>query len=790
MVIKIRDNGVLKTYQVATSSDLFQKLDTPDTTGTSGQILGLNSNLETEWVDKPTVPTVISALTNDAGFITNTVSNLANYYTTANTYSKTEVNNLISQIPKMDIEVVSSLPTTDISTTTIYLLSGGAETGNLYEEYLYVNDAWEKLGAQSITIPTPDWDATSGQAGYIANRTHYRTLGEIALVSNIEFPVSGYNTLNGANMVSNAPFVLVDGDTYKITIDGVDYEDTVYTSTNAKYPALGNVNSFDGTPVRDFPFGIVQVYNNDDYAVWQVYGNGKSQTGTIYGNGYTYTKLDNEYLNGKLITSGTGKNSEIFNSSNNIASGFYSHAEGYLTSVISDEGHAEGYSTQSKGVAGHAEGSGTIAYAAAHAEGTGTKATGGSSHAECMNTTASGSGSHAEGCNTTASSLYSHAEGSYTIAASTNQHVQGKYNVQDKTGTYAHIVGGGTSDSARSNIHTLDWSGNGVYAGKLTVGAAPTADMDVATKKYVDDNAGGADWEASSGESGYVANRTHYKEEGLEEVLKTSFYNSGYYRGYHEVQTNISPLVVGDEYTIEINGVQYTDTVYQSTGAKFPALGNVNRFDNTPVRDFPFGIVQVYNSGNYIVLQCYATGNTVLNGTIYKSGYSYTKLNNKYLDGKLIIQGTGGEFSEVFNSDTNIADGAYSHAEGYGTKAMGPYSHAAGCQTKANDWNSTAIGYGVIANRKSQFAFGEYNIPDVTGGSGARGQYIEVVGNGDYHTESNARTLDWSGNMWCAGTVSAGTTASPAAVTNDNDLTTKAYVDGLVGDIETLLAGI
>jgi len=121
---------------------------------------------------------------------------------------------------------------------------------------------------------------------------------------------------------------------------------------------------------------------------------------------------------------------------------------------------------------------------------------------------------------------------------------------------------------------------------------------------------------------------------------------------------------------------------------------------------------------------------------------------------------------------------------------MGPYSHAAGCQTKANDWNSTAIGYGVIANRKSQFAFGEYNIPDVTGGSGARGQYIEVVGNGDYHTESNARTLDWSGNMWCAGTVSAGTTASPAAVTNDNDLTTKAYVDGLVGDIETLLAGI
>ena len=491
MVIKLRDNGVLKTYQVATSSDLFQKLDTPDTTGTSGQILGLNSNLETEWVDKPTVPTVISALTNDAGFITNTVSNLTNYYTTANTYSKAEVNNLISQIPKMDIEVVSSLPTTDISTETIYLLSGGTESGNLYEEYLYVNDAWEKLGAQSITIPTPDWDATSEQAGYIENRTHYRTFGEIALVSNIEFPASGYNVLNGANMTSNAPFVLVDGDTYKITIDGVDYEDTVYTSTNAKYPALGNVNSFDSTPVRDFPFGIVQVYNSVDYVVWQVYGNGKLQTGTVYGNGYTYTKLDNEYLNGKLIISGTGKNSEIFNSATNIASGIYSHAEGYMTTVISDYGHAEGYNTRVSQSSGHAEGSNTKAYAAAHAEGTSSTASGGSSHAEGIITIRRHSGSPAEGCNTTASSLYSHAEGYYTIAASQNQHVQGKYNVSDSTGTYAHIVGGGTSSSVRANIHTLDWSGNMWCAGTVAAGttaspAAVTNDNDLTTKAYVD----------------------------------------------------------------------------------------------------------------------------------------------------------------------------------------------------------------------------------------------------------------------------------------------------------------
>jgi hypothetical protein len=52
------------------------------------------------------------------------------------------------------------------------------------------------------------------------------------------------------------------------------------------------------------------------------------------------------------------------------------------------------------------------------------------------------------------------------------------------------IIGNGTADNARSNAATLDWDGNLEVAGKMTVGAAPTADMDVATKKYVDDNSG------------------------------------------------------------------------------------------------------------------------------------------------------------------------------------------------------------------------------------------------------------------------------------------------------------
>lgn len=62
---------------------------------------------------------------------------------------------------------------------------------------------------------------------------------------------------------------------------------------------------------------------------------------------------------------------------------------------------------------------------------------------------------------------YSVAEGMSTIASSKYQHVQGKYNIEDSSNTYAHIVGNGTAITARSNAHTLDWSGNAWYAGTV-----------------------------------------------------------------------------------------------------------------------------------------------------------------------------------------------------------------------------------------------------------------------------------------------------------------------------------
>lgn len=103
-------------------------------------------------------------------------------------------------------------------------------------------------------------------------------------------------------------------------------------------------------------------------------------------------------------------------------------------------------------------------------------ATGNDSHAEGIHTTASGQASHSEGIDTVASGEMSHAEGYETKASGTYQHVQGKYNVEDTENKYAHIVGGGTSDTDRKNILTLDWNGNVEFAGEVRTGNGASLD--------------------------------------------------------------------------------------------------------------------------------------------------------------------------------------------------------------------------------------------------------------------------------------------------------------------------
>lgn len=53
----------------------------------------------------------------------------------------------------IDFKIVQTLPTEDISESTIYLvLSLDPQTQNLYDEFIYVNNTWERIGNQSIDL--------------------------------------------------------------------------------------------------------------------------------------------------------------------------------------------------------------------------------------------------------------------------------------------------------------------------------------------------------------------------------------------------------------------------------------------------------------------------------------------------------------------------------------------------------------------------------------------------------------------------------------------------------------
>ena len=101
-------------------------------------------------------PTKLSDFDNDEGFIDNTVNNLVYYYLKSETYTQAEVNALIGAISTITIEVVESLPTTDIQTNVIYLTpKNPGEEDNIYDEYINIDgtsEGWEKIGDTEIDL--------------------------------------------------------------------------------------------------------------------------------------------------------------------------------------------------------------------------------------------------------------------------------------------------------------------------------------------------------------------------------------------------------------------------------------------------------------------------------------------------------------------------------------------------------------------------------------------------------------------------------------------------------------
>ena len=70
-----------------------------------------------------------------------------------NFVNKAYVDGLVSTISTLSFQVVATLPTEDIKTNVIYLVPSTTSSGqNIYDEYIYINSTWEKIGSTSVDL--------------------------------------------------------------------------------------------------------------------------------------------------------------------------------------------------------------------------------------------------------------------------------------------------------------------------------------------------------------------------------------------------------------------------------------------------------------------------------------------------------------------------------------------------------------------------------------------------------------------------------------------------------------
>ena len=175
-------------------------------------------------INSMTQPTKVSQLQNDENFIKNTVNNLVNYYTKTETYTKTEVNALISGQASGGFIVVQELPTTNISTSGIYLVpSTTTKTKNIYDEYININgttEGWEMIGDTKINlsnyITTDSLNTTlnnyitstalnTALQSYITSTDFQTTLESYYTKTQVDNTLSNYYTKSQVDELLNIP---------------------------------------------------------------------------------------------------------------------------------------------------------------------------------------------------------------------------------------------------------------------------------------------------------------------------------------------------------------------------------------------------------------------------------------------------------------------------------------------------------------------------------------------------------------------------------------------------------
>ena len=243
---------------------------------------------------------------------------------------------------------------------------------------------------------------------------------------------------------------------------------------------------------------------------------------------------------------------------------------------------------------------------------------------------------------------------------------------------------------------------------------------------------GGADWNATESEDGYIANKpfdvfittiTTLYEGSIGSINYATFSSE---EGYLDKEIYI--VTIGESESIETIAT-YVEISYIGYSEEYIYIGNPKLFYRAMTEiervSFQSPNEDTFSDNGMIFTSFFRLqSNTVTflqyNNNEFLMDIPYIKIEhkeNKYtklpqskiqLNGLLIRQGSGTD-SELFNQ-ANEASGDTSHAEGYDTTASGFSSHAEGYSTTASGHSSHAEGYDTTASGFSSHAEGESTI--------------------------------------------------------------------------------
>lgn len=378
--------------------------------------------------NKPTIPTNNNQLINGAGYQTeDDVIDM--------------INNAFANVSGIEYQVVTSLPAIG-KAGTIYLISNSGSKPNIYDEYIYVNNSFEKIGTTEVDL------------------TNYATKEELPTV----IPYKASYTDEEKASYGAEIFACFDS-SYKML------KPLFVSVSGLLLSYTGRVN--DST--LSFGLTITDITNGVHFVDYLMTIDATSQTLQSITAEPTIELVDDEELSTKQDVLVSGTNIKTINSNSILGAGNLNvptnlengTSTGSLKNIYA-------YDDESNGVLG--------SYAMA----------------EGRYCTAIGKYSHSEGCASKAYGKASHVEGYYTIGNGvTGSHIQGEYNIKDNDGELLHIVGNGSDDDNRSNAHTIDTSGNAWFSGNIYVGSTSGTNKDdgskkIATEEYVNNAIGGA----------------------------------------------------------------------------------------------------------------------------------------------------------------------------------------------------------------------------------------------------------------------------------------------------------